>query len=619
MKLFTFITTAMLLSATLAHAGREGNGGDVLICPNKKPELLDYYEARTLPKTKLKIDLGPTHLSVPEKIDYVLKRLARVSPYRAKYYGQLYSTFNNEVSFVPDANLKDIPDSDELVIPKGCELKQAAIQTTPKFPDDPRYTIDETIWKQMDNYSQAGLILHEIVYRDALQDNHINSIPTRKLNGLIASTYMETISTDQFREYLVAGNFKLYDLSTAKWPTEPGHIKKFWNFEISLNEKSSHVSQGTKLNMSSPYFKFILESFNQSSDLSSLVLRLFKAGSGEFLWKNEWIKVASTLESNGIHYLSVYKDGRLRSATLMQELRLPYKEGTLAFLPNEQIELDRNQNLIGATFQKPKSVLVNGRNLQVDTLMSFHVNGSLARSRLIAPTTFTVGNETYSFFNTIAFDENGGVAEARLSSPKKIKIGDKTFSLRRDQKVLFHPSGQIKQFYLEDSASLKYENRDVALAKYLITFDEYGRIRCGGLKVNKIIVTLFNQKVEAFGELCVNKNGNLTQASNMTAVLKIPDLDEPVKVSHISLSETTGLWKILVFDGDISINVQGQKMVVKDKVERYENGSVRTLKVANNSSYRLKAADFSEVIVSREDLVTLNEEGLVTNVNFAYN
>ena len=56
----------------------------------------------------------------------------------------------------------------------------------------------------MNNDSKAGLILHEIIYRDALARGHENSIHVRYLTGLITSTEMSnpTMNAEAFNQIL---------------------------------------------------------------------------------------------------------------------------------------------------------------------------------------------------------------------------------------------------------------------------------------------------------------------------------------------------------------------------------------------------------------------------------
>src|SRR5688572_6660468 len=82
----------------LMAVDRVGNGGDAVVCtkgsfschegdcsrPRPAAELLDIYEARDL--RKFEIDLGGTELSVAQKLDRVLARLAVVDPWRAGKY-----------------------------------------------------------------------------------------------------------------------------------------------------------------------------------------------------------------------------------------------------------------------------------------------------------------------------------------------------------------------------------------------------------------------------------------------------------------------------------------------------------------------------------------------------
>jgi hypothetical protein len=79
-----------ILSAPMAHAEREvGNGGNAVVCRAANQEitsahLLDYVEGMVL--NDFVVDLGPPALSVEEKLDLAISRLAELDPARAQGY-----------------------------------------------------------------------------------------------------------------------------------------------------------------------------------------------------------------------------------------------------------------------------------------------------------------------------------------------------------------------------------------------------------------------------------------------------------------------------------------------------------------------------------------------------
>ncbi len=186
-----------ILLATTVHAGHiHGNGGDVLVCGDVATgaatyELLDFFEAKTM--RNLTIDIGSSTLDVPTMVEIALKRLHRFDPERTTMYRSWASTFMNEANFLSNTTLTDIDDSGYVVHSDDCVVKQIAIQMTPMTVLDKRYLIDAKLWSRLDNTNKAGLILHEIIYRDALERGQENSIGVRFFTGLLASTYIEGV------------------------------------------------------------------------------------------------------------------------------------------------------------------------------------------------------------------------------------------------------------------------------------------------------------------------------------------------------------------------------------------------------------------------------------------
>ncbi len=199
----------VFLASPHAHASGTtvGNGGDSVVCYNadqtiKSVTFFDYYEANVI--RNIDIDLGAPSLSVDQKVNIVLDRIRRLNPNRAKRYALWYAKFLREARFVSGVELVDVPDSGTGYYPVGCSLKQTAIHQEPHFPGDARYTINKDIWDKMDNTNRAGLILHELIFREAVNaDNrHTNSISVRYYHSQVASHLTDSMSLKEYIELL---------------------------------------------------------------------------------------------------------------------------------------------------------------------------------------------------------------------------------------------------------------------------------------------------------------------------------------------------------------------------------------------------------------------------------
>lgn len=183
------LAIVLALSATPALADQRGNGGDVVVCHDAQGaittvELLDFYEGRS--RLGFQVDLA-SGATWQEKLAGALAKIAVVDPDRAASYRDFAARFEVDTHFWAGVELTDIPDSAHIAIPRGCAIAQIAIQREPTFPEEKYYTVSKDLWELLDEAGKAGLVLHEIVFREALARGHANSIQTRYYNALVTS------------------------------------------------------------------------------------------------------------------------------------------------------------------------------------------------------------------------------------------------------------------------------------------------------------------------------------------------------------------------------------------------------------------------------------------------
>jgi hypothetical protein len=201
--LIVFMSWAM--SSQLAFAGNSvGNGGNVVVCKDAAArvtsiELLDYYEGKVL--RGITPETGAPALDYHQKIDYVLDRFAEVAPHRAARYRDQARSFESEALFLAGAQLVPVPDSQHSFVPDGCEVDQAAIQKTPEFPEDKRYTVNQDLWSQLPAEGKAGLVLHEVIYREAIEHNQDDSVKARYFNSYVAAGKLNSYSPLQLVDF----------------------------------------------------------------------------------------------------------------------------------------------------------------------------------------------------------------------------------------------------------------------------------------------------------------------------------------------------------------------------------------------------------------------------------
>lgn len=234
-SLLIAICAAIATSTAFAEGGGVSGGGNVVACERRQESggqitisnhytLLDYHDA--VERYHFNLDLGPgkTYL---EKINYVLERLAKVDRYRASLYKYFADRFIEEIDFTP-SNRRYATDSGDIgsgyFLDEGCDIRRVVIQRSDDelmlTPGAKKYEISQKIWASFDEETKAGMMLHEISYREAIARGAKNSLAIRRYVGLISS--QEVLKNEYSLEILRAGLVYWGDKkqSTDNWSNE---------------------------------------------------------------------------------------------------------------------------------------------------------------------------------------------------------------------------------------------------------------------------------------------------------------------------------------------------------------------------------------------------------------
>lgn len=185
-----------------------GNGGDVVVCDSnyesmndKKMMILDYYQASN--DWGMMPDLGGTELSVDEKVHLVIQRIAKKDPNRAALYAEYYNSFWDEAEILTYGYFPEIPDDGPISLPGAdCVVEQAAYQQKPILDHDKRYYFKGELWQKLDSDERAGLILHEIIYRETISAGEKDSRTARYFNALAASGHIHQMGYKDYSNLL---------------------------------------------------------------------------------------------------------------------------------------------------------------------------------------------------------------------------------------------------------------------------------------------------------------------------------------------------------------------------------------------------------------------------------
>jgi len=221
-----------------------GNGGGMVVCRNhdqsiQSTELLDFYEARAL--RGIQIDLANMPGNWKEKAQAVIHRLGKLTDLRDQIYTQWLASFEDEMMLLKGVQFNTVPDAMSIGVPKGCEFEQGAVQIIPRFPGDKRYYLNDELWSAMDDTQKAGLVLHEIVYREALSYGHTDSIATRYLVGLVNSSAIEKSTINDFLKTLQIVHFEQTDIPFSFAHVETVFNPEWWWRKSDLQKSPSSI------------------------------------------------------------------------------------------------------------------------------------------------------------------------------------------------------------------------------------------------------------------------------------------------------------------------------------------------------------------------------------------
>ena len=158
-------------------------------------ETLDLYEARVMRGWPIVLPEGESWSTL---VEVALKRWDSKDPYRSqKYLKEAKEFFQGRAALIPNMDLSPTGDAGEVNLQKGCYLEQAAVQVKPDLPGDVEVRISKDIWDRLGEPSRAALVLHEILYKEFLQEKKEDSRAARFWVGLLLADRLEIYNTEQ--------------------------------------------------------------------------------------------------------------------------------------------------------------------------------------------------------------------------------------------------------------------------------------------------------------------------------------------------------------------------------------------------------------------------------------
>ena len=228
MRMMILVLSLFAATTAFAEGGKEiGNGGKGLVCHRDTPEMkvrvLDMIKAVDAWGFQLVPADGKDEI---EKAVNLAKRIGLHETQRAERYTYRIEHFLENSRMFDNYDLFNTDDSTEIGVPDGCEIKLIVNQKAPVFAEDRLYRINEKLWDKLSLDDRAALILHEVIYTDALSLGQTVSDDVTYFNSYINSDKIFTRemlydSDTEYQSVLVAIHFPYY---YRGWTLDPAEL-----------------------------------------------------------------------------------------------------------------------------------------------------------------------------------------------------------------------------------------------------------------------------------------------------------------------------------------------------------------------------------------------------------
>ena len=223
-KMSLILGSAFLAFNSMASGHDVGNGGNAVVCYTDSTrqsitsvKLFDYWEYDTVHPEFGGLDLGAPTLSVADKVSKFISRVRIFDKPRANAYRVYADILLNDLSsyLVTQIPGPSIDDDTPLALPTApCYKEQFAVQVKYPAPGSRRFQINATLFNDpsTDNDARAGIILHEVIYRYAIQNEAATkSDGTRLMNNIYSKTAFDQKDSVDLQTLYHQASMKFYD------------------------------------------------------------------------------------------------------------------------------------------------------------------------------------------------------------------------------------------------------------------------------------------------------------------------------------------------------------------------------------------------------------------------
>lgn len=212
-----FFTTPLITSAHEPVFGGTdvGSGGFAVVKDLEggllEVELYDHWEWCSRLTTE--IEMGPGD-DYTEHLFYVITRLKIFDlPLALKLEKKVNDLLPKiETSLLDRINFSDPKDYNNLLDPPPPYRKEIfALFVSWPGPGELKYMFRKELWVQAPSRVKAGILLHELLYDEAVKEGAKNSDSTRRFNTLISSRLMNTLTKNEYFEHKYRDELIFFD------------------------------------------------------------------------------------------------------------------------------------------------------------------------------------------------------------------------------------------------------------------------------------------------------------------------------------------------------------------------------------------------------------------------
>lgn len=184
MKIYVLLLS--LLSAAPSYAQYVvRNGGYTVQCLNSPIKALEIAEAEA---QNIQIRYAPSRTYLAKSKD-LITRIGLVDPAKEKKYLTWLSQWKSQIKWVSALDQYGPNDQGHIELPgANCRLRVGVVQVNETRFGVQEHWINPSVWHNLNEDQKAALVLHELVYRDLLEENpNANSSYVRSVNTKIHS------------------------------------------------------------------------------------------------------------------------------------------------------------------------------------------------------------------------------------------------------------------------------------------------------------------------------------------------------------------------------------------------------------------------------------------------